>query len=273
MKKNNSKRPKKREKKYIPSKGTNPIELSKRIDLLNDKIEKNNKLADIREYALLNYISLMTNFASHDLKNSIHNLDGYVDTLDLANVTQGDIDNIKECIKSIRKTVSDFKTLAPDKSRSGFQIMELGTSLDLLNRGLVNSNNIVITFDYDKTDKTEIDQSLHNIIQMVTNLIMNSVKALETIKTKKIHVSINIDHDYVLIKVCDNGVGIEKENKDRIFELHFSTTGGSGIGLYHAKYITDSMNGEITYSGSDLNYSTVFTIKFPVNEKLIDTNN
>lgn len=48
MKKNNPKAPKRKNKKYIPSKGTNPEELSKRINILNDKIDKNNKLAEMK---------------------------------------------------------------------------------------------------------------------------------------------------------------------------------------------------------------------------------
>lgn len=66
MKKNNPKAPKRKDKKYIPSKRTNPEELSRRIDMLNDKIDKNNKLAEMKEHALYEYITLMTNFASHD---------------------------------------------------------------------------------------------------------------------------------------------------------------------------------------------------------------
>lgn len=271
MKKNNPKAPKRKNKKYIPSKGTNPEELSKRINILNDKIDKNNKLAEMKEHALYEYITLMTNFASHDLKNAIHNLDGYVNTLDVNNVTKDNIDNINEFIKSIRKTISDFKTLAPDESKCDFALSELGKSIELLNRGLLNMHKIQAQYDYNKLDTTTVNQSLHNIIQIINNLIQNSIKALSNVTYPKlIYVSIKIEGENVVIKVCDNGIGIKDENKDKIFKLHFTTTNGSGIGLYHARYIIESINGNISYLGSEDNYKTVFTLKFPVNEQSIN---
>lgn len=72
---------------------------------------------------------------------------------------------------------------------------------------------------------------------------------------------------------CDNGVGIKDSIKDKIFNLHFSITGGSGIGLYHAKYIVEAMNGSISYSRDANNYNTVFTLKFPIYEQSVSINN
>lgn len=274
MKKNNPKAPNRKDKKYIPKKGTNPEEFAKRISILNEKIDKNQKLAEMKEHALYEYIALMTNFASHDLKNAIHNLDGYVNTLDISNVSQENIDVINEYIGNIRKTISDFRTLAPDESKNDFCIADLGKAIELLNRGSLNTNNITVTYEYDKSDKTSIKQSLHNVTQMINNLILNSTKALtDCAKEKKLYVSIEIINKEVVIMVCDNGVGIKDNLKDKIFNLHFSTTGGSGIGLYHAKYIAESMNGSISYSGGNNNYNTIFTLKFPIYEQPIDTDN
>lgn len=271
MKKNNPKAPKRREKKYIPKKGTNPEEFSKRISMLNEKIDKNNRLAEMKEHALYEYIALMTNFASHDLKNAIHNLDGYVNTLDISNVKHEDIDTINECIENIRKTISDFKSLSPDESKNEFHLSELGKAVDLLNRGTLNTNNITVTYEYDKSDKVFVKQSLHNVTQMINNLILNSTKALSEKKDKQLLISMGIQDEEVIIKVCDNGIGIKDNVKDKIFNLHFSTTGGSGIGLHHAKYIVESMNGSISHS-KDINNYTVFTLKFPIYEQFISTN-
>lgn len=274
MKKNNPKSPKRKGKTYIPKKGNNPEEFSKRISILNDKIDKNNKLSEMKEHALYAYISLMTNFASHDLKNAVHNLDGYVNTLDISNVTKENIDTINEFISNIRKTISDFRTLSPDKSKNEFHLSELGKSIELLNRGLLNSNNISVTYEYDKGDSTVIKLSLHNVIQMINNLILNSAKALSNnVGDKKILISINIIGPSVVVKIFDNGTGVKDDIKDKIFKLHFSTTGGSGIGLYHTQYIVESMGGSIVYEKLNSEFNTVFTLKFPIYEQSIDTDN
>jgi len=268
MKKNNPKEPKRRKKVYIPRKGTNPIELSQRIDDLNNKIEKNSQLAEMTEKALYEYITLMTNFASHDLKNAIHNLDGYVNTIELSTLQQDNIDQINVFIKTIRKTIDDFKTLAPDNSKNKFTLADLGNSIELLNRGTVSTNNIDVEYVYNKTDIRVINQSFHNSVQMINNLLINSIKALSTKnEEKKIKIEMFIDENKIVnIGIYDNGVGIDSKNKDKIFNLHFSTTGGSGIGLYHAKYIIESMNGSIEYKNIGEEYKTLFAIKFPAND-------
>jgi len=49
------------------------------------------------------------------------------------------------------------------------------------------------------------------------------------------------------MKFEDDGKGIQDNVLPRIFNLGFTTTdGGSGIGLFHIKTITDKMDGEIT---------------------------
>lgn len=272
MKKNNPKTVGRKYKIYMPKKGQNLEEFSKRIERLSQKIEKNERLAEMKEHALFEYITLMTNFASHDLKNAIHNLDGYINTLDINNVKEDDIKCINGFISNIRKTIEDFKTMAPDESKTQFTISELGNSLELLNRGILNSENISVNYEYDKNNLLRIHQSLHNVIQMVNNLIINSIKALHDCKEKKLYICIKLEKEDVIIVVSDNGCGIKTEYKDKIFDLHFSTTNGSGIGLYHVKYIAESMNGSVQYQDSPNEYKTVFTIKFPQNES-IDLNN
>ncbi|HTV43381.1 MAG TPA: ATP-binding protein [Candidatus Sulfotelmatobacter sp.] len=47
------------------------------------------------------------------------------------------------------------------------------------------------------------------------------------------------------LSVKDDGVGVPKKNAKRIFEMGFSTTNGSGLGLYHVAEIVRGMNGDI----------------------------
>ena len=59
----------------------------------------------------------------------------------------------------------------------------------------------------------------------------------------------------------DNGRGIEPQNLEKIFSLGYTTTNGSGIGLYHVKEIVDSLNGKIHVFNNDVSGIT-FTIEF-----------
>ena len=74
----------------------------------------------------------------------------------------------------------------------------------------------------------------------------------------------------ILIKVKDVGVGIKKEDRDKIFkkfsrlENHLtSTTQGNGLGLYITKQLVERMHGDIDFASED-GKGTVFIVRFPV---------
>jgi signal transduction histidine kinase len=80
------------------------------------------------------------------------------------------------------------------------------------------------------------------ITTLIDNLISNSEKA----GASKISFTFSKKKDNLLIEIADDGKkGIEKENLKKIFELGYTTTGGSGIGLYQAKDIVERLSGEI----------------------------
>jgi signal transduction histidine kinase len=264
MKKANSKNPKRKERKYVPSKKHNPAELNRRIEFLNEKIEKNNSINAMKEHAWNYYISLMTNFASHDIKNAVHNLDGYISTMNVGKVEENDIQSIKEIINGIRKTIEDFTSLASDQTKNEFQLFDLCNFVEILNRGQLNNKQVKFTINYDKTNQTIIKQSLHNLIQTLNNLIINSIKALESTKEKFITIDANINEDFLEILVRDNGCGISKNCREKIFDIHYSTTGGSGIGLAHAKYIFDNIPHASIILVESNERLTIFKIKLPI---------
>jgi signal transduction histidine kinase len=92
---------------------------------------------------------------------------------------------------------------------------------------------------------------------ILDNLLQNSQKAgaksfVATVK--------EITDNELTISFSDNGKGILSENIKRIFELGFTTTEGSGIGLYHVEKIVKGMQGRIAVESD--NKGTVFEIKF-----------
>jgi len=82
------------------------------------------------------------------------------------------------------------------------------------------------------------------VIIIIDNLFSNAFKA----KAKNVLVTLRTKNDNVFeMKFEDDGKGIQDNVLPRIFNLGFTTTdGGSGIGLFHIKTITDKMDGEIT---------------------------
>ena len=75
---------------------------------------------------------------------------------------------------------------------------------------------------------------------------------------------------YLIIKIKDKGIGIENDEKDKIFEKFYRGNSavnyyikGTGLGLALVKYTVEAHNGQIN-AGSEPGWSTVFTIALPV---------
>ena len=78
---------------------------------------------------------------------------------------------------------------------------------------------------------------------VIDNLVENARKAGSTTVNLNIE---KINSKQIEIKVTDDGHGIQAYEKNRIFEKGFSTTEGSGLGLYHVKHIIEQMGGSIS---------------------------
>lgn len=107
-----------------------------------------------------------------------------------------------------------------------------------------------------KFDRTQL-------IRVVTNLVKNATQALQEEENPKILVEVSEEDKMVVIRVSDNGIGVSKEDTEKVFEPKFTTkSSGMGLGLAMVKNIVETYQGEITFI-SDKDKGTIFTVKFP----------
>lgn len=100
-------------------------------------------------------------------------------------------------------------------------------------------------------------------IRVMTNLIKNSIQAIPHDREPNIEVKISENSSSVKIVVSDNGFGVSKNNRDKIFEPKFTTkTDGMGLGLGIVKNIINSHRGKINYK-SKAKKGTDFIITLP----------
>jgi hypothetical protein len=103
------------------------------------------------------------------------------------------------------------------------------------------------------------------LVRIITNLVKNAIQAIpEEREQKSILVTVKRGETMVNITVKDNGIGIEVENRDRIFEPKFTTkNSGMGLGLGIIKNIIENYKGTITFE-SQPGKGTTFIVSLPI---------
>jgi len=111
--------------------------------------------------------------------------------------------------------------------------------------GRVKSENIKLTRNNNiEPCRVLADESaLHNAL---TNILDNAVEGLENQKNPEIELKTSRTNGHLLIQVRDNGMGISRENLEKIFIPFFTTKPGKmGMGLPIAHKLITKMDGEI----------------------------
>ncbi len=100
---------------------------------------------------------------------------------------------------------------------------------------------------------------------IVDNLISNAKRA----KAGRIKFELSeLEKGGLVIRVSDNGRGLSAgADKRRIFEMGYTTTQGSGLGLYHVRQVLGEMGGSIELEDSAAGRGTTFVMKILASKK------
>ena len=212
---------------------------------------------------------------SHEMRTPLTSIRGFSQTL-LSSWDRIDDDNKKKFIKIIEEQSNRLINLVENiltVSREGAENIvmkkfDINNSIEKI---------IPIFSEQYKTHKIVFQKETRlplarldedKFQQIMTNLIDNACKYSSEGST--VTVSTEFEGDLICIKVKDEGVGIKKEDFDKLFKKFgrlenylTSKTQGNGLGLYITKQIVENMNGKI-YVESEENKGTTFLIKFPV---------
>jgi two-component system phosphate regulon sensor histidine kinase PhoR len=123
---------------------------------------------------------------------------------------------------------------------------------------------ITLTFDMDYNEPVFVNADKERIQQVLTNLIVNSIKYGREKGTTEVSIE-NLIKNKVIVRVTDNGEGIAKPNVPRLFERFFRVDksgsrkeGGSGLGLSIVKHIIEAHDEKI-YVESEFGVGSEFS--------------
>tara|TARA_R110001583_G_scaffold160872_1_gene312735 strand:- start:871 stop:2328 length:1458 start_codon:yes stop_codon:yes gene_type:complete len=160
-----------------------------------------------------------------------------------------------DTMSSIASAFSNFAKMPTQKCEELNVVEVVKYALDIFTEDYISY------FPKQETIIAELDKT--QLIRIITNLVKNAAHALDEVENKNIEVTVSQENENVIIKVADNGKGISKEDKERVFEPKFTTkSSGMGLGLPMVKNIVEAYNGTITFT-TQINKGTVFKIVLP----------
>lgn len=194
---------------------------------------------------------------SHELKTPLFTVQGYILTLldgaaenkvlrkkYLQRASKG-VDRLIYIVKDLdlitKLEVGDVNLLLKE-----FNIVELIQSIfDLLEMKAAKKK-IALSFDMKYEQPIYVNADKEKIQQVITNLLVNSIKYGHPNGTTEVSVE-NLIKNKVIVRITDNGEGIAKEHIPRLFERFYRVDksgsreeGGSGLGLSIVKHIIEA---------------------------------
>jgi len=213
---------------------------------------------------------------AHDLRSPFQSLLGFSDLL-LENVRVYDSDKIERQLTYINQTTHKTYNLLEDlllwsKSKAGKLLFEpqmivfLEICTDIISQYQDNSKQITINCFELEPVILRADANMFKTI--MRNLISNAVKF--TNKNGRINIFAEIEKQKAKITVSDNGVGMDKDQQSKLWELSnpFSTLGtdnekGTGLGLLLCKELVVIHQGEI-WVESEVGKGSKFIFTLPI---------
>lgn len=212
---------------------------------------------------------------SHELKTPLFTVQGYISTL-LDGAMEDKVIRkkyLKRAEKGVERLiyiVEDLDMITKlevgdlDLNYSEFDIVELIQNVFDLLEMKADKKKITLAFENYHILPNFVNADKDRIQQIIENLIVNSIKYGKTNGTTEVAV-VNLTKEKVLVRISDNGEGIEKQNIPRLFERFYRVNksgarseGGSGLGLAIVKHIIEAHKEKI-YVESEFGVGSEFS--------------
>ena len=212
---------------------------------------------------------------SHELKTPLFTVQGYISTLldgamDDKNIRKKYLKRAEKGVERLIYIVEDLDMITKLESGdlnlefSEFDIVELIQNVFDLLEMKADKKKIALAFENYHIQPILVHGDKDKIQQVVENLIVNSIKYGRESGFTEVAV-VNLTKKKVLVRITDNGEGIEKNNITRLFERFYRvdksgsrTEGGSGLGLAIVKHIIEAHKEKI-YVESEFGIGSEFS--------------
>ena len=258
------------------------VPISNDMDFLENEINRYAKLKKLEVQSFKEREEFRKEFVgnvAHELKTPLFTVQGYISTL-----LDGAMDNqeiLKKYLQRADKGVERLMYIVQDLdlitkiefgenklSKSNFDIIVLIKNIFEDLEMKAKKKNISLLLDDSVKNSIMVYADMERIQQVVTNLIVNSIKYGDTNGTTEVSIE-PFDAKKFVVRITDNGEGIDEEHIPRLFERFYRVDksgsraeGGSGLGLSIVKHIIDA-HEESIFVESKFGIGSEFSFTLP----------
>ncbi|MGZ4111795.1 MAG: sensor histidine kinase [Tumebacillaceae bacterium] len=224
--------------------------------------------------------------ASHELRTPLAILKSAVEVIELeeeehlSEFSQKVLLDMKDEVDRMSKLVADLLTLARSDSgqveliTEAFDVVAMAEQLERSFQHLTVPRGIVLKLDSEETltvygDKERLQQLLYILLDNAIKFMSHPGNVMLSLHKER-----EDQQDVLLIRVQDEGIGIDPEQQRRIFDRFYRgdkirsrEIGGTGLGLAIAKWIVEAHRGTISVT-STLGEGSTFTVRLPQGKRI-----
>ena len=209
---------------------------------------------------------------SHELRTPLTNLKLYIEALDdgVMEFDETTVQSLNGEINRLQVLIDGLKDSFNESVEMGMLNLEEVNISDMLN-GIANgfmanfiNRNISLTKEIEPDIFLVTDRN--KLLQVIQNILTNAIKAID--RDGNIKIKLSEYKQKVFIEITDNGIGIDSDKLDMIFERFYriddsrnTKTNGVGLGLAISKNFVEALNGKIDVK-SKINEGTSFILSF-----------
>jgi PAS domain S-box-containing protein len=245
--------------------------LNKELEFQNG--EKENRAAELRRSnkELVKTNSELDHFVysvSHDLRSPLTSILGLISLMEEESREPDTLEQVKMIRSSINRLDGFIKNILSysQNNRTGLETVKIPVKKTI--HEIVDSvSNIKdaegISFQVNIDEKHPFYSDWQRLNTILENLITNAIKYhTEEVSGRYIKITGTTDNEELKLSISDNGIGIDPEFHDKIFDMFYrlsGTTPGSGFGLYIVKETLEKLHGTIEVQ-SEKGVGTTFII-------------
>jgi signal transduction histidine kinase len=211
--------------------------------------------------------------ASHDLSAPLKSILGLIRVSKMDTPPEGHLEYLNMMERSVHKLELFIQEVVTYSRNARMPLNYEAFEFEPFVRGLLQDHEYAenyerIKFTIEDSLGTKIISDMTRMKIIMNNLLSNAIKFhwLEDGRNPVVNISICREHNHYILKVSDNGRGIQEHHIKRIFEMFYRAAEdaqGSGLGLYILKESVLKLGGTVE-AHSKPEQGTTFTIKLPV---------